>query len=412
MSSNETRFGVWLRDRRVGTLNHRDDYTWLTLTDEYVEDPQREVLGLVFEDDLSARHAGTLRLPNWFSNLLPEGRLRDFIAADSGVSVQREMELLAHVGHDLPGAVRVLLEDEAPEQTSVLDGATDVGVAPDESPSWRFSLAGVGIKFSMVRRSDKLRLPAKGLGGDWIVKLPDPVYANVPLNEFAMMQLASLADLQTPEHVLVPRDEMEALPEHIWQSGERMAYAVKRFDRGGSQALIHMEDLAQVRNFHPSKKYVGTYESLAAFVFRGVDERSLQEFVRRLTFNILISNGDAHLKNWSLLYDDPRRPRLSPVYDLVSTALYAMKSGHPEQMALKFAGSRKFEVQRVSNFKVLGSRLGANGTALRDVAVETIDRVREAWPTVGGSLDLAPEVRDAVDKSIRARTSTLLRRKD
>jgi HipA N-terminal domain len=54
-----------------------------------------------------------LRLPPWFSNLLPEGRLRDWIAADRKVSADREMELLAQVGHDLPGAVRVL-PDETP----------------------------------------------------------------------------------------------------------------------------------------------------------------------------------------------------------------------------------------------------------------------------------------------------------
>lgn len=412
MATAETRFGVWLQDRRIGTLNHRDDYTWLTLADEYVDDPRREVLGLVFEDNLHARHAATLRLPNWFSNLLPEGRLRDLIAADSGVSVQREMELLAHVGHDLPGAVRILWEDEEPEPLEA------PGDAQPESPSvqqqaWRFSLAGVAIKFSMIRRSDKLRLPATGLGGDWIVKLPDPMYRHVPQNEFAMMELAASAGLEVPERMLVPRENLEALPENVWESREDVAYAVKRFDRRPDGSLVHMEDLAQVRNFHASKKYVGTFESVAAFVFRGLDEPSLHEFVRRLTFNILISNGDAHLKNWSLFYEDPRRPRLSPAYDLVSTAMYAMQLGQgPETMALKFAGSRKFEAQRVSHFKSLGDRLSADGNALRDVAVETIERVQEAWDEVKTCLDVAPEVQDAVDRSIRARTSTLLRRTD
>lgn len=409
--STESRFGVWLRDRRVGTLNHRDDYTWLTLDESYVEDPHREVLGLVFEDDLNARHAGVLRLPNWFSNLLPEGRLRDLVAADIGVSIQREMELLAHVGNDLPGAVRILVEDQAPEVIAADASGRDIAETVDwASQPWRFSLAGVGIKFSMVRRSDKLRLPATGLGGDWIVKLPDPVYRNVPENEFAMMRLASLSGIDVPEHVLVPRDEVDSLPEQVWQSREQVAYAVRRFDRTDDRALVHMEDLAQVRNFHASKKYVGTYESLAAYVYRGFDERSLQEFVRRHTFNILISNGDAHLKNWSLLYDDPRRPRLSPVYDLVSTALYASEGGHPERLALKFGGTRKIESQRVGMFKALGEKLGADGGTLRDIAAETVDRVCDAWPEVRDWLNCAPAVRDAVDRSIRARTSTLMRR--
>lgn len=69
------------------------------------------MLGIVFEQDMHARHASALRLPPWFSNLLPEGRLRDWIAADEHISLDREMELLAAVGPDLPGAVRVLPEN-------------------------------------------------------------------------------------------------------------------------------------------------------------------------------------------------------------------------------------------------------------------------------------------------------------
>ena len=56
------------------------------------------------------------------------------------------------------------------------------------------------------------------------------------------------------------------------------------------------------------------------------------EFVRRATFNILISNGDAHLKNWSLIYRNSKSPTLSPAYDLVSTALYAAGSSAGEDL--------------------------------------------------------------------------------
>lgn len=116
MAPNETRHGVWLGERRVGTLNQRGDHTWFGFTEEYREDPQRPVLGLVFEEDPDRRHSSSLRVPPWFSNLLPEGPQRRWIAAGRGVSVDREMELLAQVGHDLPGAVRVLAEDAVPEQ--------------------------------------------------------------------------------------------------------------------------------------------------------------------------------------------------------------------------------------------------------------------------------------------------------
>lgn len=81
MSPTEMRHEVWLGDYRVGTLNQRGDYTWFAFTDEYLNDLDRPVLGLLFEQDMHARHASALRLPPWFSNLLPEGLLRDSIDA-------------------------------------------------------------------------------------------------------------------------------------------------------------------------------------------------------------------------------------------------------------------------------------------------------------------------------------------
>lgn len=406
--SSEARFGVWLHQRRVGTLNHRENHTWLTLEEEYVADPERHVLGLIFEDNLNGRHSGVMQLPVWFSNLLPEGRLRALIANDSGSSSAHEMQLLAHVGHDLPGAVRVLVEDEEPEPRDFEPQPSREPVAIEDQP-WRFSLAGVAVKFSMVRRSDKLRLPASGMGGDWIVKFPDPTYEDVPKNEYAMMRLASLSGMNVPAHILVHRDEIGDVPESVWRSGESVAYAVKRFDRGPHGSMVHMEDLAQVRNFPARHKYAGTYESVAGYVYRGFDSESLLELVRRLTFNVLISNGDAHLKNWSLLYVNPRRPSLSPVYDLVSTAMYASRETGPERMALKLNRTRKFEAIRISDFRRLGSRVGADGDMLADAAADTVARVNDAWPAVRELLEDAPSIAGAVDGSIKARTSTLLR---
>lgn len=199
-------YGVWLTDRRVGTLRQRGDYTWFLTDEAYRQDPPRPVLGLVFEQDLLARHAASLRLPPWFSNLLPEGRLRDWIAGDRGVKPVREMELLAHVGHDLPGAVRVVLDDRADDSVDAdPQGAPGPRNADHDrfgtsgARAWRFSLAGVALKFSMLREGDRLTLPAGGIGGDWIVKLPDARYADVPRNEYAMMRLAGLAGIDVPD---------------------------------------------------------------------------------------------------------------------------------------------------------------------------------------------------------------------
>src|SRR5215470_11296466 len=199
MTPPERIHAAWLNHQFVGNLHQRGDHTRLELSPSYLADPRRPVLGLVFAQNLGARHAATLRLSCWFSNLLPEGRLREWIAADRGVSPQREMELLTQVGLDLPGAVRITEAAGGPDEP------------PPEDKGWRFSLAGVALKFSMLAKGDRLTMPAFGADGDWIVKLPDPVYPDVPRNEFCMMSLAA-AGIDVPAVRLVHRDEIDGLP--------------------------------------------------------------------------------------------------------------------------------------------------------------------------------------------------------
>lgn len=415
MPTSDRHYGVWLYSGRVGTLSQRTDYTRFTFSEDYLADPNRPVLGLVFEQNLRAQHASALRLPPWFSNLLPEGQLREWIAYDRKVAVDREMELLAQVGHDLPGAVRVLEENESPLDTPGWDpsnSSADPYGDPrdDDRPSgWRFSLAGVGLKFSMLRQGDRLTLPAFGEGGDWIVKLPDPSYADVPRNEYAMMSLAHAAGIEVPERLLVHRSKLDKLPDKVWPNDEEYAYAVRRFDRAEGRKLVHIEDLAQVRNVYPYSggKYQGNFETLAALIYRERDLRALREFARRMTFNILISNGDAHLKNWSLIYRDPRIPTLSPAYDLVSTSVYQVGS-EPDDLGLKFGGNRRFERVTLDTFARLEKRLEA-AADLPEYVTETIERVLSAWPGVAHLLDDNLRIQNAINNSIQRRRHTLLR---
>ena len=324
-------FGVWIGDRRAGTIQRIGDRTRFSLDLDYREDPNRPVLGLVFEDRPERVHVATVRVAPWFSNLLPEGRLRDWIARERGVNRQREIELLAHVGHDLPGAVRVLPEGEVPVELMWSDEPDTYAIelADDfHQPGVRFSLAGVAMKFSMLLRRDRLTIPAHGEGGDWIVKMPDSIFRDVPLNEFAMMSLARAVGIEVPEIMLVPRERVdERLPASLWPEQEEWVYAIRRFDRDEHRGLVHIEDLAQVRNVYPERKYEGNFETVANLIYRAHDRESLLEFTRRLTFSVLISNGDYHLKNWSLIYRDGRVPALAPAYDLVSTANYSKERG-------------------------------------------------------------------------------------
>ncbi|MFE2445584.1 type II toxin-antitoxin system HipA family toxin [Streptomyces sp. NPDC059426] len=403
---------VWLRNRHVGVLHQHGDYTRLTFDVSYREDPNRPVLGLHFEESVLAPQAAALRVPPWFSNLLPEGRVRDWVAEDRGVSVDREMELLSHVGRDLPGAVRILPagfpgEVEAWGQDSQ-HTINDPSAPADSHPGWRISLAGVQLKFAMLSQDDRLTIPGFGEGSDWIVKLPDRQFSQLPHNEFAMMTLAGIAGIKIPDIKLVHRDQLHGLPSNVWPGDEQWAYAVKRFDRGPKRELIHIEDLAQVRNFYPHDKYRGNFETVASLIYRSYNIDALREFARRMALIILISNGDAHLKNWSLIYLDERIPTLSPAYDLVSTAIYRVGDGQ-EDLGLKFGGTRLFDRINLATFRRLEARLGATGANLADYVTETVEKIQENWPRVVESLTLPPGLDKYLQRTIESRSKTLLR---
>lgn len=362
--------GVHINQQHVGDLLQRGDSTRFLFAEGYWENADRQVLGLWFEDKPGSSPKSSMRLPSWFSNLLPEGRLRDWIASDRGVSSAREMELLLGIGHDLPGAVVVQEEGAAREGNwlSEVDGSLQA----DTPHELKFSLAGVAMKFSMLQSKDHLVLPAHGTLGDWIVKLPEREFPNIPSNEAAMMSLAALANIDVPDHRLVHRDEISTLPDRAWQSSETLAYSVRRFDRDCGNR-IHIEDFAQVRGKYPTEKYDGTFETVAALCFRGKDVRSLQEWARRIAFNIAIGNGDAHLKNWSLIYPDGKQASLSPVYDLVSTVEHIPN----ESFGLKFTGTKSFDRIRPGGFADVERRLGAEGAELEKHASFTVEAVRK-----------------------------------
>lgn len=216
----------------------------------------------------------------------------------------------------------------------------DSGKDSQHRGSLRFSLAGVQLKFPAVMESSGgLTIPAQGIGGSWIVKLPSMRFAAVSGNEFVMLELARAIGIAVPRIQLVSVSAIGGLPaEAARLSGN--ALAVERFDRGPGRERIHMEDFAQVFGIFPEGKYKSvSYSNITKVLWAETGEGGTFEFVKRLVFSVMIGNADMHLKNWSLLYPDTRRPLLSPTYDFVSTLPYIPE----DQVALTFGGSRSVD---------------------------------------------------------------------
>lgn len=154
------------------------------------------------------------------------------MAEKAGVNEKREFFLIQALGRDLPGAVTVeIAEDEAWSLSDNLDDQIEVEGGNTHGNALRFSLAGVQLKFSaVIDTAGGLTIPASGIGGGWIVKLPSRQYQGVPENEFSMMTLACMVGINVPPIDLVDISGIQNLPDGIDQLGGK-AFIIERFDR-------------------------------------------------------------------------------------------------------------------------------------------------------------------------------------
>ncbi len=377
------RFEVLLHDQPVGFLSEAADGSIeFRLLDDYRNRVPRPVLGQKFEDNPAKVHRGRKRgsLPDFFANLIPEGRLRELIEQGARIASGDDLGLLAYVGRDLPGAVAVRSEEaEPPVQWNGSGEEADDASAEvaDEgaAETLRFSLAGVQLKFSMLRQGEKLTLPASGAGGEWIVKFDSSTYPRLPENEFAMLEWARAAGFDVPKCYLQDLSDVLAYPRRFVPKGSRVL-VIRRYDRM-PEGRVHQEDLAQVIGFPPELKYDHvTYEAMAKLVRRILDEDAVDELIRRLILVLACGNNDAHLKNWSLIYPDRIRPRWAPVYDQVATVAW----DEPDRtLALKFAGVKDFARFDLAATARFAERAEIPASRLERLVTGTLDALREAW---------------------------------
>ena len=389
---------VLLHGESIGTLtNLPGDQILFAFNQEYIGNPDRPTLSLSFKDSIggliTAVKPTRTRLAPFFSNLLPEGAMRDYLAGRARVDSEREFFLLWALGGALPGALKVHSTDEntwPPEAPSdVSDEEREIG----EDAILRFSLAGVQLKFSAIKENTGgLTIPVNGMGGSWIVKLPSTKFNGVPENEFAMMELARRVGMDVPETTLMPLNQIAGLPKEVDSLGGD-GLAIKRFDRADEGTPVHIEDFAQIFGVYPEKKYArASYRNIAEVIWAETGEPGIAEFIRRIVFNALIGNGDMHLKNWSLIYPDRRKPALAPAYDFVSTIPY-MKE---EKLALTFVDSKEFESLDLDQFDRFAGKAGLPRNLVLKTAQETVELFAEKWNSAD-DLPIKEEIQIAIN---------------
>jgi len=162
---------------------------------------------------------------------------------------------------------------------------------------------------------------------DYIVKAWGEDYPQLALNEYFCMMVVQLAGIEVPEFYLSDDDQL---------------FIMKRFDIDRKGQYLGFEDMCVLQAKQRDDKYVGSYEQVAGsiktFASARYKERSLQQFFKMIVLNNTLQNGDGHLKNFGLIYEDLNDIRLAPAYDVVSTTVYI----ESDIAALTLLGSKKW----------------------------------------------------------------------
>lgn len=389
---------VSIGEVEIGVLEHFDDETeCFTFNERYLSSTLdvRPVLGQIFED----------RIPNpiavggpigWFSHLLPQGAMRHWRSKLYGIDDDDSFRLLCHLGDNLPGAV-VMRQTEAlsrGSRSTSRPAQADTGV---DDERFRFSLAGAQWKMSARSSGRGLTTNANASGIEYVAKFHSPEFPDLPQCEFATMKWAQESGIKTPEFELRNVSDFDAIPPAM-PTGNGNVYVCRRFDRF-EEKRIHMEDFGQILDRPPGQdQYRGSYEEIAKVV-HWLAPDSIAEFLKLLVFNLFSGNGDAHLKNFSILYSDGRTATLAPAYDLVATIVYYKSGG--ERLALKLGGSDHFNEISFRQFSSLFKGIEWDVQYGRTFVLEAVDRVVSAWNQ--------PQVREDFSQSQRSRLDSHVR---
>jgi len=239
----------------------------------------------------------------------------------------------------------------------------------------------------------KVLVPEAGRGGgkrtsatdSLIVKSGQDEYPHLAINEYICMSIAREAGLRTPEFHL---------------SDNRRLFVMRRFDRAKDGTPIGFEDFATLTGRTPAQKYESGYETVAkaisAFASDAHRIDSLQEFFRSVVLSCMLGNGDAHLKNYGLIYTHPScdDARLSPAFDIVNTTMYLPD----DTLALGLGGQRSLFASRLH---LHGLAQACHVEQVAKVVHDLLEAVHKVVYLCQDDLEEAAGLKDALLKGVQ-----------
>jgi len=192
------------------------------------------------------------------------------------------------------------------------------------------TLPGVQKKLSLTLLTEKGRQPRLTIVDSptgFILKPQSQEFTQLPEAEDLVMRMADAADITTVPHAM------------LYLENDTLAYITKRIDRKGKRRIA-MEDFCQLSEKMTEDKYKGSYEMCAKLLQKWSSRPLLDvtNFYYLLLFCFVTGNSDMHLKNFSLIAEEPGNPILAPAYDLLPANLILKED--KEEMALTLCGKK------------------------------------------------------------------------
>ncbi len=320
---------VWTAGRRSGILEQGEEYVFNYLGDTL----DRDAVSLTMPVRLQSWIHKTLH-PVFQMNL-PEGALLAAIKnALAKIARVDDLTLLRVVGTNQIGRNRFALpEEQSPSFKSSPESLEDILHYPDTGELFNELMHKYAMHSGVSGIQPKVMLDAKDRAtvhsASYIVKSWGADYPCLAANEYFCMKVVQRAGLPAPEFYI---------------SDDGGLFVMKRFDMTGMGEYVGFEDMCALQGLDTEDKYSGSYERVVKTINDYVSPRYRQiareQFFSTLALSVILRNGDAHLKNFGVLYADPTegKTKLAPVYDIVTTTAYISK----DVPALTLGGSKKW----------------------------------------------------------------------
>jgi serine/threonine-protein kinase HipA len=376
------RLAVWLYGAKVAIIERDRRRLRLEYLPEAMETIPFGTPLLSLTLPLTNERFGSGVVRPFLDGLLPEGDSRRALAEELGLRADESFGLISALGRDCAGAVVIQPDDEpVPPSPTVLsaepltdealgDLVANLRAAPlGVDQRVRISLAGVQEKLLLTRMPDgRWGRPVDGTPSTHILKPEIAAFPHTVENEAFCMRVA--------KHLGLPVAAVETTV-----VGSRKLIVVERYDRlilpDGNVTRLHQEDFCQATGVQPDRKYEEdggpSLRRIAGILQSAASSDAVETLLRMVTLNVLIGNGDAHAKNFSLLHELSGALHLAPAYDLMSTLIYG-----DDRLAMYIDDVRRTDRVTTDRLMKEATAWGLSRTQAPDIVGQLLDAIPEA----------------------------------